>query len=181
MKSFWLIPDNPPIQPGCFVVPSYALKNRTTPTLPTRSAIDLAAMWWRRFPEAVVIVSTGDNQSLGVTNASVMAEYAAKQGIAEDRIIQEDGSLNTFENLMNCRSIVQSEGYSEPTLVTLDLYTRRAVAVANKIGWSRVRWISAYSRGEPAAGYKSIQTYSRITIRCYEMAAMVYCKSAGWA
>jgi uncharacterized SAM-binding protein YcdF (DUF218 family) len=181
MKSFWLIADNPPIRPDCFVIPSYALKNRTTPTLPTRSEIDLAAAWWTRFPEAVVIVSTGDNQSLGVTNAAVMAEYAAGQGIGRDRIIQEDRSLNTFENLTNCLAIVQSAGYSEPTLVTLDLYTRRAVAVAHRIGWSGVRWLSAYSRGEPAAGYKYYQTYSRMTIRCYEMAAMAYCKIAGWA
>lgn len=174
------LPDNPPSQPSCFVVPSYALKDRSTPTLPTRAALELAVDWWRRFQDAVIIVSTGDNQQLGVTNASVMAGYVARLGVPRDHIVQEDRSRNTYENLVFCREIATSAGYLEPTLVTHDLYTRRAVAVARKIGWSDLRWVSAYSKGEPAAGYKYFQTFSRLTIGCYEMAAMVYCRLRGW-
>jgi uncharacterized SAM-binding protein YcdF (DUF218 family) len=177
----WELPDNPPANPGCFVVPSYALKDRSTPTLPTRAALELAADWWRRFSESVIVVSTGDNQRLGVTNASVMAEYAVRLGVPRDHVIQEDRSRDTFENLVFCRDIASAAGYREPTLVTHDLYTRRAVAVARKIGWSDLRWVSAHSKGEPAAGYKFFQTYSRFTIGCYEMAAMVYCRLRGWA
>jgi len=177
---FWSLPDNPPSHPGCFVVPSYALKDRSTPTLPTRAALELAADWWRRSQDAVIIVSTGDNQRLGVTNASVMAEHLTLLGLPRDRIIQEDQSRNTFENLTFCREIAISAGYREPTLVTHDLYTRRAVAVARKIGWSDLSWVSAWSKGEPAAGHKYFQTFSRLTIGCYEMAAMVYCRLRGW-
>lgn len=177
----WLVADNPPSRPDCFVVPSYALKNATTPTLPTSSELDLASQWWRRFPTSFIIVATGDNQRLGVTNAAVMADYLTCQGVPSDRIIQEDRSLNTYENLLNCRKIVEEVGCVEPALVTLDLYTRRALAVARKIGWHDLRWLSAYSKGEPAYGYKYFQTYSRLTIRCYELAAMVYCRLVGWA
>jgi len=176
----WSLADNPPSRPGCFVVPSYALKDRSTPTLPTRAALELAAEWWRRFQEAVIIVSTGDNQRLGVTNASVMAEYAAQLGVPSDRIIQEGRSRNTYENLKLCREIATAAGHRQPTLVTHDLYARRAVAVARKIGWPDLRWVSAYSKGEPGAGYKYFQTYSRFTIGCYEMAAMAYCRLVGW-
>ncbi len=177
---FWSIPDNPPSRPGCLVVPSYALRDTSTPTLPTRAALDVAADWWRRYRGAVIIVSTGDNQRLGITNASVMAEYAHRLGVPRDRIVEEDLSRNTFENLAFCREIVASGGYREPTLVTHDLYTRRAVAVARKIGWSELRWLSVYSKGEPAAGFKYVQTFSRLTIGCYEVAAMVYFKTRGW-
>jgi uncharacterized SAM-binding protein YcdF (DUF218 family) len=163
------------------VVPSYALKDRSTPTRPTRAALDLAVDWWRRQRKAVIIVSTGDNQRLGVTNASVMAEYVNRLGVPSKDVIEEDRSRNTFENLVFCRAIAASCGYVEPTLVTHDLYTRRAVAVARKIGWSDLCWVSAYSKGEPAAGYKHYQTHSRFTIGCYEMAAMVYCRLRGWA
>ena len=71
--KLWLVPDNPPTRPECFVVPSYALRNADRPTRPTRSSLELAAEWWRRFPDALIIVSTGDNQRLGVTNVSFVA------------------------------------------------------------------------------------------------------------
>ncbi|MGD9253154.1 MAG: YdcF family protein [Holophagae bacterium] len=176
----WTIADRPPVQPGCFVVPSYALRSAATPTLPTRAALDVAASWHRRFPSAPILVSTGDNQRLGVTNASVMAAYLSDHGVPTTGIIEEDQSLNTFENLTNCGRIIEKGGFTQPTLVTLDLYTRRAVAVAQKLGWDDVRWISVRADGEPAAGWKWFQTYSRATIFIYEVAAMVYCRLRGW-
>lgn len=178
---FWTIPDNPPPDPGCFVIPSYALKTRTLPTLPTRAEIELACQWWQRFPDAVLIMSTGDNQGLGVTNAAVMADYAASLGVPRACIIEEDRSRNTRENLAYALEIVRAEGLRQPTLVTHDLYTRRAVATARALGWDDVHWLSAYSAGEPAYGYKYVQTYSRLTILCYEMGAMLYSKLVGWA
>ena len=179
--SVWTIDDHPPVQPGCFVVPSYALKDNVTPTRPTRAALEVAASWHRRFPSAPILVATGDNQRLGVSNASVMAAYLAVHGVPRSQIIEEDQSLNTFENLTNCGRIIEEGGFEEPTLVTLDLYTRRAVAVARQLGWEDVRWISVSAGGEPAAGWKWLQTHSRATIFLYEVAAMVYCRLKGWA
>ena len=81
---------------------------------------------------------TGDNQGLGVSNASVMAAYAIQLGVPIECIIEEDQSKNTYENLYNAQKIIKGQGYSQPTLVTLDLYTRRAVATAHKIGWKNI-------------------------------------------
>jgi len=180
VAPFWRLSDNPPARPGCLVVPSYALKNTAEPTRPTRAELKLAAGWWRRFPEATVIVSTGDNQRLGVTNAAVMAAYLIGLGVPSDRVIEEDRSRNTFENLRNCLKIVCEAGYEQPTLVTHDLYTRRTVAIARAMGWPDLRWVSAVSRGEAAAGWKCVQTHSRATILLYEMGATVYCRLKGW-
>jgi uncharacterized SAM-binding protein YcdF (DUF218 family) len=143
--------------------------------------MDLAIAWRRRFPGAVLIMSTGDNQRLGVTNAWVMADYARARGVPRPYLIQEDNSLNTFENLLYSRRLVQRLGLSQPTLVTLDLYTRRAVATAEKMGWDDVRWLSVYSHGQPAYGRKWLQTHSRGTILVYEVLAMALSKVAGWA
>jgi uncharacterized SAM-binding protein YcdF (DUF218 family) len=177
---FWLIPDHPPTHPGCFVIPSYALANRACPTEPTRAQIELAAEWWRRFPDAKLILSTGDNQRLGVTNARVMADYAASLGVPRANLIQEDRSLNTLQNLFCSRAVIESQHLSQPSLVTLDLYTRRAVAIARKQGWNDFCWLSVFAHGEPAFGSKSIQTYSRLTILLYEVLASGYGRIAGW-
>ncbi|HLO34025.1 MAG TPA: YdcF family protein [Anaerolineales bacterium] len=180
IQHFWLIEDHPPSNPGCFVIPSYALKNRSLPTRPTRAEIELAFQWWKKFPGAKLIMSTGDNQGLGIPNSRVMADYAVSLGLPRENVIEEDRSRNTHENLLYSMEIIKSQKLSQPTLVTLDLYTRRAVATATKMGWKGFHWLSAFSEGEPAYGYKWFQTHSRATIFCYEVAAMVFSKLVGW-
>ena len=162
------------------MIPSYALKNRTLPTRPTRAQIELAVEWWKKFPQAKIIMSTGDNQFLGIPNSKVMAEYAMRLGVPREDIIEEDRSLNTWENLAYSMDIIRAQDLTQPTLVTLDLYTRRAIATARKMGWKDFYWLSAYSPGEPAYGYKWLQTHSRLTIFCYELGAMAFSKIIGW-
>ena len=181
IQRLWTIEDHPPIAPDCFVIPSYALRDRTLPTLPTRAEIELAAEWWKQFPRAKLILCTGDNQGLGIPNSTVMADYAIGLGVPRENVIEEDRSLNTHQNLLYAMEIIQRLGLKQPTLVTLDLYTRRAVATARKLGWQDFYWLSAFSKGEPAYGYKWIQTYSRFTIFCYEVGAMILSKIVGWA
>ncbi len=181
IHRFWIIPDHPPSRPDCLVIPSYALRDRSSPTKPTRAQIELAYEWWQKFPHAKLIMSTGDNQGLGISNAKVMAEYAVSLGIPRENLIEEDQSRNTNQNLRYSMEIIKEEQLKQPTLITLDLYTRRAVATARKLGWTDFYWLSAFSKGQPAYGYKWIQTYSRLTIFCYEIGAMVYSKTVGWA
>jgi hypothetical protein len=181
VHRYWAIPDNPPSSPGCFVIPSYALKDRLLPTRPTRAEIDLACEWWRRFPQARLIMATGDNQGLGVSNAAVMADYAVHIGVPRDRIVQEDRSRNTYENLRYSMDVIEALDLGTPTLVTLDLYTRRAVATARRTGWRQFHWLSAFSQGEPAYGWKRLQTRSRATILAYEIGAFAFSKAVGWA
>jgi hypothetical protein len=181
IQHLWRIDDHSPSAPDCFVIPSYALRDRSLPTLPTRAEIELAFEWWKKFPEAKLIMSTGDNQGLGIPNSTVMAEYATSLGLPRENVIEEDRSRNTYQNLLYSMEIIESLGLKQPTLVTLDLYTRRAVATARKQGWKDFFWLSAFSRGEPAYGYKWIQTHSRFTIFCYEVGAMILSKIVGWA
>src|SRR5512138_229212 len=94
LQRFWMIPDFSPSHPGCFVIPSYALKNASLPTRPTRAQIELAVEWWMKFPKTTLIMSTGDNQMLGITNAKVMADYAVSLGMPRQNVIEEDRSLN---------------------------------------------------------------------------------------
>ena len=117
------------------MIPSYALKDRYTPTRPTIAQIELAAEWWKRFPKSTLIMCTGDNQRLGLSNASMMAAYAVRLGVPEGNVIEEDQSLNTYENPYYATEIIREKNFRGATLVTLDLYTRRAVATARKMGW----------------------------------------------
>lgn len=180
LANYWRIPDNPPSAPDCFVIPSYAVVDETRPTRPTCAQIELAHEWWQRFPSAVMIMSTGDNQRLGVPNSTVMANYATQLGVPPDNVIEEDRSLNTLENLRYSGEIIEDQGFVQPTLVTIDVYTRRAVATASKLGWRGFYWLSAYSEGEPAYGWKRFQTRSRTSLLFYELGASIYSRLVGW-
>ena len=54
------------------------------------------------------------------------------------------------------------------------------LATAKKMDWTGLYWFSVYSPGEPASGWKSIQTYSRATIFIYEILAIFYSEIKGW-
>lgn len=125
-------------------------------------------------------MSTGDNQRLGISNARVMADYAVSLGLPRQNVIEEDRSLTTYTNLLYSMDIIRERNLGQPTLVTLDLYTPRAVATARKMGWTDFCWLSVFSEGEPAYGYKWIQTYSRTTLFLYEMGATIFSKIVGW-
>jgi hypothetical protein len=180
IQRFWMIDDHRPSNPGCFVIPSYALKDSSLPTRPTRAQIELAFEWWKKFPDAKLIMSTGDNQGLGVPNSRVMADYALSLGLPRANVIEENRSKNTYQNLLYSMQIIQARNLGQPTLVTLDLYTRRAVATARKMGWQDFHWLSVFSEGEPAYGYKCLQTHSRMTIFCYEVGALIFSRIVGW-
>jgi len=109
-----------------------------------------------------------------------MVEYARANGVPDENLIEEDRSLTTYQNLLYSRRIVDQRRLQQPTLVTLDLYTRRAVATAHRMGWNDVCWLSVYSPGQPACGYKWLQTHSRGTILCYEVLAMALGKVLAW-
>lgn len=178
--GWWQIADNPPPKPDCFIVPSYALKNREHPTLMTRAQIEMAVAWQKRFPQAKVIFSTGDTQGLGIPDAQVMAAYARELGLAAEAIIEEGRSENTYENLVFSRQIVDEQELRQPALVMYDLHARRVLAIARKMGWEDLYWLSAASPGEGAQGIKWLRTFSRPAILVYEWLGMAYSRVRGW-
>ncbi len=174
--KFWLMNDNPPEKTDCLVVLSYAIENRTRPTKPTREIIKLAKRYLQKNPDAAVIMSTGDNQGVGVTNAKVMKNYALSLGIPAEKIIEEDLSKTTVENLVQSLSIIQKNKFHRVTLVLYDLHVRRTLAIAGKMGLKDISWVSVSSPGSPAYGIKKFQTFSRGSILIYEMLAYIYNK-----
>ena len=177
--SFWKVPDNPPEKADCFVVLSYAVRDKHNPTAPTCAAIDLSLKWQKKFPESYIILSTGDNQKLGVPNCRVMKEYAVKIGIPEGKIIEEDKSKTTVENLIFSRQIINRRKFKNITLIMYYLHTRRTLAVAGNLNWHNLNWLSAASPGQPAYGIKYFQTFSRFTILVYELLAYIYNRLRG--
>lgn len=177
--GFWTVPDHPAPDADCLVVLSYAVTDERVPTAPTRAAIRKAASWLRQYPHSLVIMSTGDNQHLGIPNSRVMKDYGMKMGIPARNIVEEARSLTTYENLKYSERLFNKFGRRRLMLVLYDLHVRRTLAIARAMGWRDIRWISATGPGSSAFGIKRFQTFSRLSVFLYEIGAFVYNRIRG--
>ena len=177
----WIIPDRPPTQPDCFVIPSYALKDRSTPTKPTIAQIKLAAEWWQRFPRCFAHhvhrrqPATGHHQRQ--RDGCLRGAPGGSGGKCHRR-----GSIpeHVREPVLRHADHPGDGTSGSPRWSPWTCTRGGAVATARKMGWDDFYWLSVYSSGEPAYGYKWFQTHSRFTLYLYELLAMVYSKMAGW-
>ena len=67
--------------------------------------------------------------------SKVMRDYLIGRGIAPERIVEEDASRNTRENLQNSMEIIREKGWPETvTIVTSGYHQCRAGMQAKKLG-----------------------------------------------
>ena len=90
-----------------------------------------------RLPAATVIVSGGQGPGEDITEAKAMADYLTAHGIDSARIVQEDRSRTTRENLENSFAILRARG-GDPAdgvgIVTSEYHLYRAKRMARSLG-----------------------------------------------
>ncbi len=108
------------------VILGYILSNegKMQPPLYSRLQQGLAAA--KLNPDAKIIVTSGLPKQ-GVTEAYVMEQWLIKQGIAPERIILEDQSIDTVGNAIYTADILASLGTEHVTLITSASHIRRAI------------------------------------------------------
>ena len=70
--------------------------------------LDCALAYLTEHPDVHVIVSGGQGKDEEVTEAYAMAQYLKNAGIDRERIVQEDVSVNTLENLKFSRKLIEN-------------------------------------------------------------------------
>lgn len=84
--------------------------------------------------EPIMIPSGGRGSDERISEADAMKEYLIKNGIPEERIITEDQSTTTFENLRNAKQIIdRRDGCKNTVLVTSNYHVYRALRYCRKI------------------------------------------------
>ena len=114
--------------------PSYVLQKR----------LEAAVGYLEQNPDTKVIVSGGQGSNEPITEAEGMRQYLINAGIAEERIIKEDTSTNTYENLNNSSSFLDKES-DRVVVVTNNFHVFRACGIANHQGYEKVEGLSAGS------------------------------------
>lgn len=110
-----------------------------------RQRLKEVAKWADTYPDAKIVVTGGQGETEPFTEGSEMKRYLIEEmGISEDRIIVEEASMNTFENMTFTGEILEKAdtGFSyenTPILVvTNNFHMYRAMQIAKKAGFENV-------------------------------------------
>ncbi len=74
----------------------------------------------------------------GPSESEDMAQVAIAMGVPRTDILQEPTSLNTYQNAVNVRTIVEREGFETILLVTSAMHMPRALAIFQKQGMNAI-------------------------------------------
>lgn len=118
------------------VVLGASVHENGTPSRIMRTRLQAALTFMERNPGAVVIVSGGQGPDEPISEAKCMYDTLLEMGAEKSRLVMEDESHTTRENLINSEKIMESRGGTENpiTIITSEFHQRRAAYIAGSLG-----------------------------------------------
>ncbi|MBP5223240.1 MAG: YdcF family protein [Lachnospiraceae bacterium] len=116
----------------------------TGPSRVLKYRLDKAVEYLKQYPETKAIVSGGRGSNEPIAEADGMHDYLVSAGIEKERILVENTSRNTYENLKNSAAFINKEE-DTVVLVTNDFHVFRARQLAAAQGYKKIRGLAADS------------------------------------
>lgn len=131
----------PNIKPDLIVILGSSTPNaKPSPTLAER--LKLGHLLSLASPTVPVVLSGGVDFRQTVSEAQVMRNYILGLGMDESRIVIEDESTSTYENLSftanKLSNLKLTQESTRLLIVTSDFHTWRSEMIAHKVGWKNV-------------------------------------------
>lgn len=105
------------------------------PSTILKERMDAAYEYLIKNPEAFCVLSGGQGPGEDISEAECMFRYLTGKGIAEERLLMEDASTTTEENLTFSMRLLEEEGLAgEITIVTSEFHEYRANKTAERLG-----------------------------------------------
>ncbi|MCL2387858.1 MAG: YdcF family protein [Defluviitaleaceae bacterium] len=129
-------------------------------TTPLARRLGRAIYYFERNPNAYIIVCGGLGNTATITEAEAMARYLYARGIPRERILQEELSTSTLENLTFAQEILSEHFNGEFTAVVIsnDFHMFRAISIARRVG------IDANHLGAPTPTRLLAENYLRESV-----------------
>lgn len=105
--------------------------------------LDTAAQYMVEHPEATLILSGGNSDNTGLTEAQVMQTLLIQRGVSDDRMILEEQSSSTRENFVNTAKLLDTA--SPVVLITSNYHMDRSVIMAKEAGFRQCMRLPASS------------------------------------
>ena len=107
-----------------------------------RRRLDKALEYLNANPDTCVIVSGGQGNNEPISEATGMRQYLVSAGISDERILMEDASTSTQENLTFSGRLLDKEN-DRVVIVTNNFHVFRALRLAEKQGYRHVEGLAA--------------------------------------
>lgn len=134
--------DNEDIESPEYIIVLGAGVNGVNPTNPLRMRIEKAYQYMTEHPDTIVIASGGQGFGEDISEAECIRRELVSRGIAEERIILEERSTNTRENLEYSYALLPDENM-RVGILTSGFHVYRATLIANSQGHENVVGIPA--------------------------------------
>lgn len=109
--------------------------NGTEPSLMLTRRLEAAYGYLSENPDTYIVVSGGKGKGEDISEAECMKNYLEKRSIQSERIIMEDRSTDTFENLNYSKKILDDMGAGDEIVIITDSFHQlRASMIASKTG-----------------------------------------------
>lgn len=107
-----------------------------TPSISLRHRSDRAAEHLNSNPNAVAVVSGGQGEGEDISEAEAMRRYLVGKGVADGRILLEDRSTSTLENLTFSKQVIEANSGdpSRVAVVSSSYHLYRAKRMAAALG-----------------------------------------------
>lgn len=127
-----------------YVVVLGAQVRGTEPSRALRMRLDRAAEYAEENPETLLVLSGGQGPDEGISEAECMYRCLVQQGIPEERLLKEDQSTSTRENLLYAANYFD-RAEDRIGILTNSFHVCRALALARQQGYEKVCGIPAPS------------------------------------
>ncbi len=126
--------NNPPQTPCTAVVLGCKVKG-TEPSLMLKRRLEEAYGYLEENPEVMCIVSGGKGEGEDISEAEAMKNYLTEKGIDESRILMEDRSTDTHQNISYSQEILLEMDMAEEVVIITDgFHQYRASLIAEELG-----------------------------------------------
>ncbi len=108
-----------------------------TPTLVLQERLDYTIEYLNKNPDTKAIVSGGQGFGETITEAEGMKRYLVSHGIPEDKIIKEERSTSTYENMIYSKKLyekIMGKKLGRVMIITNDFHMFRSKLLAKRAG-----------------------------------------------
>ena len=144
--EFWVIRTgqrDDAAKPADAVIVLGAGVNGTTPSVALQTRIDAAEAYLKANPGIPAVLSGGRGPGENISEAQAMFNALTARGIDPARLILEEQSANTRQNLQNSLALLPDDYHKTVAIVTNDFHMGRVRLLLNAAGPGRVVQVPA--------------------------------------
>lgn len=105
--------------------------------------VDKAFEYAEEYPDCILVLSGGKGNGENISEARAMADYLAKRGVSEDRMLIEDQSTSTEENIRFSKAVIENREFYESRKTDLPMREVRVAVLSSNYHLFRAREIAS--------------------------------------